>query len=490
MYTADDQENQNRNSVEIYTKRWFLLAAICIYSVIIMFLSKSFSTANEILAAYFHVSLTELDWACLGLYVGSALVTPVFAYLCFTKVIGFKSMTICGSVCLLLSCSCILVAIRYPSLFPIMVGVSLLQGVAYCVSFSSGAFFAVLWFPDHQVSLAIAFNSAATASGVILGTIVPPALLKNLKLQMLQENSSSFLQNDTEFMEWNKATYKTLTYIYSAVEVILVLLFSFFCLFAKDLPPKPPTLALAKKRIIDVNLKETRTWSGFVACTKELFEDRTYFLSNVITGIAYNLIVIEMLHLSQLVNFIMDGSNMTTSASLVSGFIILTFAIAAFPSSFLSSKILLYFQRHTAQINVGTGMLLGSVILILVSYYCKLLPGFYIGNIWWGLSGRICIIPLLDVVTRHTYPKDETVVLVWVTGFSSAVLTLLAGTARLLTKYTKPESALILLVVIMFFVFLSTFFLKPNDNRGEADQKLISGNQTESECSRLIIHQN
>ena len=477
MIAADKQEeNTNSNLVKIYTKRWVLLAAISIYTAAIIFLSKSFSIGNEIWVVYFDVSLAEIDWACLGLYVGSAAVTPIFAYLCFAKVIGFRSMSICGSLCLLLSCSCILVAINYPSLFPLMVGVSLLQGVAYCVSFSSAAFFAVLWFPDNQVSLAIAFNSASVVSGGVLGSNIIPALLKTPNLQ----NTSSVVQNNTDLIEWNKATYKTLTYIYSAVGVILVLLLLFFFTFAKDLPIKAPTLALAQKRIIDTTLQETRTWGGFVSCTKELFQDRTFLLISVITGITFNLIIVEMLHLTQLVHVILDDSKTNASASSMSGFIILAFALIAFPSAFLSNRILQRFQRPTLQIKVGAGMLLGSVSLILVSYYCKFLPGFFIGNIGWGLSVRICIIPLLDVVTRHTYPKDETVVSVWVNGFSSIGVVVLAGFVRLLTKYTNAVSALISLVVIMFFVFLSTFFLKPIDRRREAGQELIT------ETSRLI----
>ena len=191
MYTADEQKNQNCNSVEIYTKRWFLLAATCIYTAVIMFLSKSFSIANEIWADYFYVSLAAIDWACLGLYVGSALVTPVFAYLCFTKVIGFRSMSIFGSVRLLLSCSCVLATIKFPFLFPIMVGVSLLQGVAYCVSFSAGAFFAVLWFPDNQVSLVIAFNSARMVGGV--------NVLNNAVRAITKVHHSKFAKNKVPF---------------------------------------------------------------------------------------------------------------------------------------------------------------------------------------------------------------------------------------------------------------------------------------------------
>jgi len=59
--STEDTTNNNGSSIAIYTKRWFLLAALCIVATLNIFLSKSFSTANEILGVYFQVSLAQLD---------------------------------------------------------------------------------------------------------------------------------------------------------------------------------------------------------------------------------------------------------------------------------------------------------------------------------------------------------------------------------------------------------------------------------------------
>ena len=76
-----------------------------------------------------------------------------------------------------------------------MIVANLLQGVTYSVCFSVGLFFAVLWFPDHQVGLAIAFNFAVFPVGVILSSSVPPALLKSPPFPTKSENTSMFQKN-------------------------------------------------------------------------------------------------------------------------------------------------------------------------------------------------------------------------------------------------------------------------------------------------------
>ena len=135
---------------------------------------------------------------------------------------------------------------------------------------------------------------------------------------------------------------------------------------------------------------------------------------------------------------------------------------------------------------MSTGILFGSAVFLLISYYLQFLVGFYVGNILWGLAVRLSIIPILDVITRHTYPKDEAVVTVWLTGSGSAILILMSGVARLLTENTAPESALIFMVVIMFFEFLLSFFLKPHIRRRESSQEPKIETQNQSESLPLI----
>jgi len=484
-YTEESQIN-GEYAIGNYKIRWFLLAASCLYTILNQFLSNSFSTANEILAIYFQVSLAQLDWASVGLYVGTVLVVPMFAYLCYAKVLGYKSMTICGCICLLISCGCILLTIKYIFLFPMMVVATLLQGIAYCVTFSVGSFFAVLWFPDDQVGIAIAVNAVAMLTGTITSSTVPAALLKDPPLVLMRQNSSIFQRNGSIVNEWNTATYKSLMCLYSAVAVILVLLLLFFCCVAEDLLPKAPTFALAQKRITEAKSNEKKSWKGFVACTKELAQNKDYLLCNGLIAVIYDLFIVEQLHLSKLVNHAISDSNFSISASVISGYIILAYALTSVVTAFLSAKILLYFHRYSEQIITGTGLLFVSGICLLLSYYYKYLVGFYLGNVAWGVGVRLAFIPLMDLVTRQTYPIDEIVVTVWMAGTGSAVLVLLTGFARLLTVHTSPDSALIFMSVVVLFVFLLSFFLKPKNRRGETDQRLANEQQNISESSQLI----
>ena len=472
-----DVSNQSSSAIEIYTRRWFLLAATCACTILNQFLSKSFGAVNKILIAYFDVSLAELDWASVGLYVGTTFITPVFAYLCYAKLIGFRAMSISGSSCLLLSCLCILLAVQYPFLFPVMVAATLLQGVSFCVSFSVGSFFAVLWFPDREVGLAIACNAAAMAAGGVLGSILPPALLTPSPLTRIQENATaSFINHSNQFEKWEESTYISLMWIYSTVAIVLILLLLFLFVCAQDSPPKAPTFALALKRNVGKTmLRNVTPWKGFVSCIKELVKDKTYLLCVALSGVTLHLIVVEMLHLTQLIGKVVRDSNMKVSVSLTSGFIISAFAASAFASSFISAKLLLYFQRYAGQVVVGTGLMLVSGMVILLSYYCNSLVGFYIGNVALGMAARICTIPLFEIVTRHTYPKDEALVTVWMAGAGTAVLVVLSGTARLVAKDATPGSALIFMCVVIFITFTLSFLLKPRNKRGEFDRKLREG---------------
>jgi len=72
------------------------------------------------------------------------------------------------------------------------------------------------------------------------------------------------------------------------------------------------------------------------------------------------------------------------------------------------------------------------------------------------------------LVTRQTYPKDETVVTVWMNGIGSAIVVLLTGAAKLLTDCTTPAAVLSFLVVIICFFVV--FFLEINQSsrRGRA----------------------
>ena len=459
----------SKNDLGVYSIRWLLLAATFLCSVINVFLSKSFGTANQILSIYFDVTVAELDWALLGLYAGTTLVTPIFAYLCYANLIGFRNMSICGTACLFLSCMCIVLTVQFPVIFPLMIVISFLQGVAYCVSFSVGVYFAVLWFPDHQVAFAIACNTASWVAGSSLGSIIPPALLVSPLFQ--NGSNSSFLETPAQ-QEWLKATNTTLLWLYSVPSGMLCILFICFCVFAKDLPPKAPTFALHLKRISHQQ-KETPSVRKFIVKTKELFSDCTYVLSVFILGVTYNIIIVLTVHLPLLVGVIVDNDVTQSSTALISGYTRITYGLSAFVSSFAVAKILLHFKNYARLATIGTGIMLCGGLGLLSSYYFKNVIGFYISNVILGAGTRLGNVPLQDVITRHTYPKNERLVTVWMAGCVTGFAVLYTGLARLISDHTNAASSLILTNVCLLLCFTSTFFFKPQNNRGKFDKTML-----------------
>ena len=158
-------------------------------------------------------------------------------------------------------------------------------------------------------------------------------------------------------------------WIYSTASIILLFLLLFFYFFCQRLAPKAPTPALALKRSSSTKNKVSNTFRNFLRETKILYNDRTYLLCINISGIALNMTVVELVHISQFINHI-DNKLL---ASLTSGFIITAFSVFGKASSFISAKILQFFLRRTLQVDVEAGLLFGCSVCLLCSHDCKTL---------------------------------------------------------------------------------------------------------------------
>ena len=476
------ERDTNDEEIAIYPKRWVLLAATCITTLTGQFLSKSFGTSNLILSVYFDVSLATLDWILVGVYAGTNLITPVFAYLAYAKIIAYRSMSMYGTACLLVSCFVIVLTVQFPVIFPVSIAGTLLQGVANCVSISTSSFFAVLWFPDHQIGLAIACNTASSFAGFAIGASVPPFILLSPPLL----NPNSMINSATEFRKWKKRTYCTLMEIYATLAVVFCLLLIYFWIHAEDLPPKPPTRAMLLQRTSH-NERDGKSFQSFIKCTKTLFGNKTYVLFVIISGIIFNLNVIEILYVSQLVQTIL-GTEYNAFVSRTIATIAITYSLSAVVGSFISSKILSIFKHHATQIVLGIVLDLLCILGLLLSFYFKSLVGFYISKSGCGISEMLCTIPLYEVVTRHTYPINEALVTTWMAGGVTALLIILVEPIRAISDNTSPVSSLYAMGIIVTIALALSLFVKPSNRRGDMDQRLLL--TSESEVSQLNQQQN
>ena len=468
----------DENEIALYARRWIILFASCLFTIATIFGSKSFTVANEIYAAYFHVSLSVLDWSCLGLYAGATIVTPIFAWLFYRQSVGFRMLSIIGILCVLVSYAGIILAVQYPAMFPLMVVANFLQGVAYTICFTVGTSFAVMWFPDSQVGIAIACNAISFSAGTLAGAIVPPAIFENVDELNYSANST---QHQVHL--WEHKTRNDLFIMYTPVVGLLLGVLIYFGLFVTDLPPKPPSFALLLKRYC----QEEKTFSRFLAATKQLFQDSTFVLCCVTLSIVYNVVIVEIVHITKIVAQLKQRLNLNLSDDVTGGAIVTGFAITCCIAAFLSAAILNNLKCYAGQALTGSTLSFLSAVGMTLALYERSLVVFCVCIFVYGISTRLFVIPLLEIITRHTYPLDEAFVSVWVSGCGCIALVFFAESARVIALHAPPMAVMIFMCFSLLFSFILLLFVRPKNKRGEIAFE-ETNNSSPTEKTKLLKH--
>ena len=480
------QDNSSSEEIAVYPKRWLILVSLCTIATLTFFFSRSFTAANQIYADYYDVDLIVIDWSALAMDVGAVAITPLFAWIFFRQAAGFRIMSITAASCLLISTLVLLLSIQFPVLYPVMVLSSLLQGVSYTVGYTIGPSFAVLWFPDHQVGIAIASDLLSRNLGMLMGAILSPVVLKDYP--KFGTNSTS--ENTHQIKEtWMNNTHSTLLFLYIPCACILLILIVFFSVFMTDLPPKPPTYALLLKRIMNKNLKtEDKSFTHCLLAVKSLYMDVNFVLCNLVFGVGFNVIIVFILHVTVLVErFDVQSIGIDISNDIVGGILVGIYGFSNIIFGFVSAKISNKWKNYAGQILLGLVCTLFFLASMTLAFYYRSFYLFCCGLFFYSIGSRLFVVPLLEVITRHTYPMDETFVAVLVSATGSICRILLGELARIISLYAPRISLLILMCGCNFVAIVLAFLINPRDKRREADMKQNIQDNTESnETSPLL----
>ena len=454
--------------IAVYSRRWLILACACTVTLLTLFAAKSFTISNHIYAAYFDVKVGVIDWSVLGINIGTASITPLFTWLFFRQSIGFRKLLIVGTFCVLLSYLIIILAIHFPTLYPLMNVSNLFLGVAYISSFTIGPSFAVTWFPDHQVGVVIACDLLSQNLGILVGIITPSLVLKN----PFVSNTTGLIEEQMQHLRvWRNETHKNLLLIYAPGACTLFLLLIFYIVYATDLPPKPPTQAMLVKRRMTTSLPKP-TFSKYVDLLKLLFQDITFVLCTLICSLGITIIIILQLCINSIIPKLnIDNLGIHWASNVMGGALICIFFLTNMLFGFVAAKLTAKWKRYAAQIRLGLGLTFMTLLTLSLMFYYSKFVGFSICLFLYAVSSRIFILPLYEIVTRHTYPIDETMVSIWVGAISSVTCVIIGKTARVVLTYTAPVGLFVMMCMIMFATFILALFIRPIDKRAIIDRQ-------------------
>ena len=466
------ENNLNSIDIAVYSKRWLILAAFSLTNLLVNFGTKSFAVANQIYAEYFDVSLAVLDWFSLAIYLGAVFILPVFAWLFFYRMAKFRYLSIMGSSALLLSYFIIVLSVQFPHIYPLLIMTNLLQGVTLTVSVTAGPAFAVVWFPDHQVGLAIAIDLFGFQLGSILGALLPPVFL-SYPPSMPESNSTSINTFQNVCSCWVNETHKTMLLFYIPCLIGLLALVTFFISFMTDQPLKAPTYAMGLKRISDNSSQATtKTFEEFITTIKSLHFDMNFVLCTLALSVTFSTYIVLILHATTIAEHL-DINGMPIhnylSSDIGGGILVTIYTFTSMVFGFASAKISSKWKKYRLQSVIGLVFNLFALLGLILSFHYKNFKWFCVFLILFSFGTRLCVIPLLEVVTRHTYPIDEIFVSVLVGAYRCLIIVLAGEIARIISIYIASIGLLIYLFVCGFISFVFALIIDPKDKRREEE---------------------
>ncbi|KAJ6657111.1 hypothetical protein lerEdw1_002857 [Lerista edwardsae] len=169
---------------QVYKRRWFLLAVVCLLNCSNAMLWLTFAPVADITAEYFHTSLDMVNWLTLVYLVVSVPFGLLGIWILDT--VGLKcAVVLCAWLNMVGSIIRVFSIVSFLSLgsqnfIYLLLGQSLCAMAQPLICFSPTKLAAV-WFPDHQRATANMIASMSNPLGLLIANLLSPALVREAK---------------------------------------------------------------------------------------------------------------------------------------------------------------------------------------------------------------------------------------------------------------------------------------------------------------------
>ena len=477
----------SRFETQLFPSRWILIGCIFLQNGLFGISLYAFGLNNDIFSAYFDASYAEIDWFTIINKPAKWLTCICLAFLSITYKSGFRKVSIFTSFLTLLGSLLQFISYLYPEFYFLLYIGNFLLGVVGGVLLVIPISFAVLWFSDEEIGSALSIKTAGGRLGFLIACLVPSHLLtsfndKESNIIPTFDNTSSHYSPQVKHAWLDDQRKKMLIYqgaIVAAAAVTLIFLIK----FAMDQPPKPPTQAQARLRLIEEKQDEIEAWQKlkqFAGETKSLFSDVTIPLLVIVVSIIYATSAYQTLFLGEIMRPIFRMYFKDLKADAISSYLIVAFQVAAFLSTIGVGLLVDRIKRYVLLVRIGFVLSVLSSTGLAISYYYSNVSAIFVTNVLLGMSAPAIATPLFELSTQHTYPRKTQFVLACLTSGFILVEVVLIEIGRTLINRTGNLSLLIYQALLFLFALLLTLVIKPKYRRLEEEMKKDKKNQQES----------
>ena len=491
MSQSNSSNASDTYETQLYAKRWLLMVGIGVEMLMYTLLLLYFGVNNDVFSEYFDLPYALIDWLLVIAKLANWVFAVGLAILVIFCKIGFRKLAIGSSSLLVIGCICQFIAYTYPNLNGILFVGNFLVGTTGGFLLVVPTSFAVHWFPDNEIGSAMSIRVASARLGFLLAFFIPSHFLtpccdvnNQCSPNITEKLHIAQCKQDWIFQE----KLKLLTYT-GAILAIAVILLLFFVILAMDQPPKPPTIALARFRLISDPSKSDvrRKANEFFTNVKTVFTDLTFVLLVVIAALLYAYSLYQSIFLCEVVRPIFQSAFTISQADATCSYLIIGFELAAVCNAIATGQIVDRMKNYVLLIQIGLSLSVISSIGLILSYCFSNLVGIFITNITLGASNGLLFIPLFELSTQHTYPlKPDFVVSCLTVGYVPGTIFVIE-LGRITLNLSNGLGLLIFQTGYLVVALLLTVLLKPKYRRLEAE-KQVDSESSASDSRHLLSH--
>nr|CAB3246503.1 feline leukemia virus subgroup C receptor-related protein 2-like [Phallusia mammillata] len=459
-----------KEDVHLYKRRWVFLLALTLLQVLSGFSFSCFGQISNFFVSYFHVTYVQVDWMTLVFDVPPLVLTVPFAWLTYRRYVQIRILTIFCAFALTGAYASFALSLIHPNLFGLSIIGQALNGLAAQVLMATPSIFGAVWFAENEIGTAISLNLMGVFAGYGLGVVLPTNLLSLSNTSNTTNNSTVLTGNRNILLE-----------IYSCSFGICFLILVLLCIWVTDVPPKPPTVAQARKSIEQTNVDSSRFWFQ----TGSILTNKTFIMACIIFGIIFEATTVEFTMMSQIFKAWAQKTDSQLRYDAMGGYVICFYSAGSICGTIPAAKLVDKYKNYKVIAICGTLLtFLGSVGVVLGVLFTNVVS-IYVSNVVIGFFTQVAMVSIYEIVTQHTYPVDETFVTIWLIGIMTPMGVFYGEIGRVIFQSLGGLAVVIFQAVNLFLSAFFSCFLSPEYRRFEMEEPKENGNANNERQSLL-----
>ena len=319
MSSDEIERSSSPIDMKLYGLRWWIAGFVGLISTMSRLFRGMFGIVNDVYAAYFHLTYVTLDWLTLAPISGIVLTCLLLALLIFHKIVLIRQLAIAMAACFVLLCMFHLAAYVWPIVYPLMFLAQVFLGFSYVALEALSASFAISWFPENEVGVALASKSTGARFGSLLGFLIPSNLFVS---PSLNDSFSSLNHSSFSSEKWFQHNQTRFIAFSGALLFVSAISLGFFIIFYNEKPPSPPTAAQAllttsttERSLLDV----FKNVSGFFKACSNILLNKVFVQISFILSVVTSCFVIQKMLIGEMLRFFFIDLGYSRRPNVMSG---------------------------------------------------------------------------------------------------------------------------------------------------------------------------